>query len=181
MMTDELRAGVLSAPVAAIDRRELSQAWYSALGFARKRSVAAAAPAASPKVRALLRPAGLPDSKPPFRRSALPAVRLVVTQKAAENAEAAAERRRRHSRLASQIERAFARPHPPARATFTVDNGGARVHVMMQNRDDGLRLIALCSPANRTLVARALARACFALAGRGVTLTLDNAGVLSCF
>lgn len=181
MMTDELRAGVLSAPVAAIDRRELPQAWYCALGFARKRSVAAAAPATSPNLHPSLRPARSPDSKTPFRRSALPAVRLVATHKTAENAEAAAERRRRHSRLASQIERTFAHPHPAARATFTIDNGGARVHVMMQNGGQGLRLIALCSPAYRTLVARALARASIALAARGVTLTLDNAGVPSCF
>jgi hypothetical protein len=53
--------------------------------------------------------------------------------------------------------------------TFALPGAG-RVHVTLQGRGASLRLVALCSPAAREAVARALSEARYALALRGITL-----------
>jgi len=83
----------------------------------------------------------------------------------------APERRAGRSPLARRIERTFLDPaRPVRRATFTLEGTRARVHVALQSRASGVRLVAVCPAASRAGVARALDQARYALATRGIAL-----------
>jgi hypothetical protein len=174
--TAQIGISVLSAPLAAIDRRSLSQAWYSALHLARD---------GSPSKRAATRPAAakpIPVSAPASlagssRRAAADAPASVKTsQRVQARAGGALERRVPRLPLARRIERAlFERTSSAARTTFAIGEGAGRVVVVLHVTGDRVRLVALCSPALRRTVARALDQARFALAARGIAL---DTGVL---
>lgn len=181
MMTQQLPASILTAPLAQIDRRSLSQAWYSALRLAQARG----APA-SP-----LQPSGACEV-PRCRSDAtashhLPrerAVRSVVTvafavPKSSGSAEPSSQLRARSS-LARQIERIFQNARKPVvRATLTLGRGEGRAYVVLQSSGDRMRVIAICRPADRQRVARALEEARYALAVHGHALE-TSVGVSSC-
>jgi hypothetical protein len=172
MTTQYVGFSILSAPLAEIDRRALSQAWYSALHLAKERSGTQPEPmlraqptAPSPVMPRAQGPATqrrLPIASPPTRAYHVPV-----------RAEGAGERRAARSLLARRIERElFCPAHPANRATFSVAGSAARVHVSIQRERSGLRLVAVCSPRVRAIVARALEQARFALARRGIALGL---------
>lgn len=178
-MTQELRAGILSAPLAAIDRRVLSQAWYTALGFARECQNAGGRRGAGIASRGTLPKTARADGaecRAGTRRLAVARGCLTpVSGKRDRAAYAAAADRRASSALARAIERRFARrASMPARATFTLDDG--RVHVMLRNCGNDVRLIALCAPRARAAVARALEEARYALAVHGIELRVERIG-----
>lgn len=168
MMTQQLGFSILSAPLAAIDRRALSQAWYSALHLAREH----AAPAQPPRSRASCAPA-VPCNKRTNERGTFSSQRedrSAHASTARHERGTAVERRAVRSPLARKIERVFLDPvRRPVRATFTL-GGASRVHVALQSTSGGVRLIALCAPELRTRVARALDEARYALARRGIAL-----------
>lgn len=172
MMTQELNVCVLAAPLAAIDRRSLSQAWYSALHCASvKRTegmerLRAAVPARPDKPESLQLHPACRGAKRATTRNANAAhgknARDVDRTIGSEG-----ERRARRSLLARHIERRFLDPRWTAqRATFSA--GSKRVHVVLAVSAGRVRLVAVCSPAIRETVTRALAQARFALASRGV-------------
>ncbi len=180
MMTRELQVSVLAAPLAAIDRRMLSQAWYSALRLAqqpiaRNGSLRPVAP--SPQRRGARGPQvrrersntpRLPASKPlpAFQRRS---VRTIVDRDESLPRLKLTTRRP----LARAIEEAFCTPSDALRrATFSVGRRGARVHVLLQTRGGVSALVALCSPAVSRQVSRALAEARLCLAARGVVADL---------
>lgn len=172
MMTQELNVCVLSAPLAAIDRRALSQAWYSALHCASekerstsrqtKRGVAKGDGSGTGSQRTMGDPSNLRAAQP----------KDASRERNAKMSERCAgcdvDRRTRRSALARRIERKFLNsPAGSQRATFNA--GGKRVHVLVQASAKRVRLVAVCPPSLRETVARALAQARFALASRGVT------------
>jgi hypothetical protein len=174
--TAQLGISVLSAPLAAIDRRSLSQAWYSALHLARD--------AAPPKGAATRRAGERPITASPQARSTASPVRAgdagpVISKpvrRAPARTGAPVERREPRLPLTRRIERAlFERTSSAARTTFSVGEGTGRVVVVLHVTGDRVRLVALCSPALRRTVARALDQARFALAARGIAL---DGGVL---
>jgi hypothetical protein len=162
---------VLTAPLAAIDRRALSQAWYSALHVVKhgpngeSRTKLQAVPAA---------PAGggAPPSKKRTRANDEMAMRRFdKTRPAPQMPVAHGDRRAWRSALARKIELAFLRPtRTPVRTTLSIEGTGARVHVALQQTPAGLRLVAVCPARLRETVARALDEARFALAARGISL-----------
>jgi hypothetical protein len=170
MMTQELNVCVLAAPLAAIDRRALSQAWYSALHCAsdnlRQTAQRAKAPTQSPHQNPALEPA------PRERANSRAPQRAIAAQgkngKTLDRSPGVeTERRARRSVLARRIEKAFLDPRrAPQRATFIAS--GKRVHVVIQTSSERVRLVAVCAPVIRKSVAKALAQARFALASRGV-------------
>jgi hypothetical protein len=185
MMTQQLRASILTAPLAAIDRRALSQAWYSALHLARPN---AAAPTPSrpnaPSTASATSPgsakSGVATAAKPIapNPSALVRTRAGVRE---ATVDAATDRRVPRTRLARDIERAFLDPRMRReRSTFSVGNGAARVVVVLQNVGDRVRLVAICAPACKIAVARALADARFALASRGIALDIDDSRGSTC-
>lgn len=170
-MTQELNVCVLSAPLAAIDRRALSQAWYSALHCASKseRPLAERARCQLP-ASDLIR---IKSLRAPREYSYSQALRSAASRKGNAKIQARcggcdADRRARRSSLARRIERRFSQAQAGSqRATFSA--GGKRVHVMVQASAGRVRLVAVCPPALRETVARALAQARFTLASRGIT------------
>lgn len=173
-MITQLGFSILTAPLAAIDRRSLSQAWYSALHLAH------ATKPQSSYGRANAKPSIIED-KP--RRCGAPWHAVRLGDRAAPNprkgqgtlgAAAPPERRAERSPLARRIERTFLDPvRENKRATFTIDGTQARVHVALQTTASGVRLVAVCPAAIRVDVARALDEARYALALRGIALRID--------
>jgi hypothetical protein len=174
MTTQQLGFSILTAPLAAIDRRSLSQAWYSALHLAHASPARSSCGFTRSKQSTIesepLR--GSATSKVVRRgESAAPVVRSGhATSRIAQGSERRAER----SPLARRIERTFLDPvRPSKRATFTIDGTRARVHVALQATVAGVRLVAVCPAAVRSGVARALDEARYALALRGIALRID--------
>ncbi|HTV91114.1 MAG TPA: hypothetical protein VMG98_00190 [Verrucomicrobiae bacterium] len=177
MITQQIGYSILTAPLAAIDRRALSQAWYSALHLAREGSGAATP---SPQQQLSKR-----RGAEPVRRTRDTAVTTCSSAPAATAARAggtsrplaeAYERRAGRCALARQIERAFLDPvRKTRRATFTFegthDGLRARVHVALRYGESGMHLVAVCLPSLRAGVARALDQARYTLAARGIKLT----------
>ncbi|MGB8520706.1 MAG: hypothetical protein WCD38_11150 [Candidatus Tumulicola sp.] len=170
MMTQQLQAGIVSAPVAQIDRRALSQAWFSALHLARAQSVQtrpprAQVPAAPPTGRSLF----LTPERAPLQRSPRGALRLLHGAAKRFDAAVSIDARSAAARsLARRIARAVSSPRTlPMRSTLSLGPGEGRVHVILQNGNGRLRLIAICRPADRDVVARAVAQVRLALAMRG--------------
>lgn len=174
MMTQQLGISILTAPLAAIDRRALSQAWYSALHVAREHPASVTAPRKATTVAE----SGTRETHraSPPRASERLAHAAHAPMRAARGASGApaADRRATRSPLARRIERTFLDPaRRTARATFTLAGTQARVHVALQAVPSGLRLIAICPPSVSERVARALDQARYALAMRGVALLVD--------
>ncbi|HVA34210.1 MAG TPA: hypothetical protein VNG31_08690 [Candidatus Baltobacteraceae bacterium] len=183
MMTRQLDVSILSAPLAAIDRRVLSQAWYSALALAR--DTRAAARAQKPAVCADPAEAAAKTVASEFPRARrAPGAARVALRPAAEperRAEDGVERRAARSSLARDIERIFCRARTqPKRATFTI-GGGARVHVVLQTVGRRVRLVAICAPRLKGAVSAALSQARFLLARRGIGVDLTMQGENTCF
>ncbi len=186
MMTHQLEVSILAAPLLAIDRRVLSQAWYAALRLKRD-----APPETAGKVRAPARPhwAGSPwKSRAAAPLGARARTIVAARRSSAKEPRASTDAQSRRLRdvaaprppLARAIESAFA-ASALRRATFTVGRGNARIHVVLQTKGNRATLIALCSPHLSDAVARALAQARVALAARGIGVELRAQGVRRCF
>lgn len=173
MMTHELEVSIIAAPLGQMDRRVLSQAWYTALRLAPNAQVSAArsgstqtAPLRSPHYRI-----GEAPQTAGHAKELLPAVASSRPRRAAPGCDEvpAATGRARSRALAERIERTFAVvPMCAKRATFSLGRGNARVHIILQTIGERPTLLALCRPEAKTVVSRALAQARLALARRGI-------------
>src|SRR5579864_3594614 len=137
--------GVLASPVACIDRRTLSQAWYSAL-YGRDSAIPQVSKAAS---------------KPPCHRSvkALPPQRAAESAQRASSSHAAAvrprrdgtsaapcaERRMQLTPLAKRMERTLRRAPAISKAALAIDASGARVQLLFRSSGSRLHVVAICS------------------------------------
>src|SRR5579884_1250802 len=121
-ITEQLQFSVLTAPVATLDRRSLSQAWYSAL-------YGAGSANAPTKQRVVAPQAQVPHAQRALGaegkagRSNVPAFsRNGVTHTTAQAEGAQQDRRAPRSALARKIERAFLRlPSASQKASFSID------------------------------------------------------------
>lgn len=186
MMTAQLEVSILAAPVAAIDPRALSQAWYSALRLGLQappplvirmhvdRAQTLADRSTSPAPAQALRSQQCDRPRAGAQR---PQRRIVSGGESWNNA---LRYRAARTLLAERIERAFAGSNAhPKRATFSMGRGTARVVVILQTKGKRTMLLALCRPELRSVVGRALAQARCALAARG--LRIEPAGGCECF
>lgn len=173
-ITEQLQFSVLTAPVATLDRRTLSQAWYSAL-YGAGAKPAATRPAAraacergtscSSKTTEACGQRAAVAAKPRGTCVRIPALKKTVPQAPAM------DRRAPRSALARKIERVLLRPRANAHKTsFTVESEYGRVRVLLASRGTQMKLVAICSPKARAHVAAALAQARYALALRGIDL-----------
>jgi hypothetical protein len=187
MMTQQLEVSILAAPLLAIDRRVLSQAWYAALRLKREAPLEAASTLRTPERRSYV--ASSRNAYPAVRSGSAQARSEVVPRghstnkpRAPLHAECRRPREARAPRppLARAIESAFAGA-ALRRATFSVGRGSARIHVVLQTNGNRTTLIALCRPHLSEAVARALAQARVALAARGIGIELRARGVHRCF
>ncbi|MGA7355751.1 MAG: hypothetical protein WA431_10490 [Candidatus Cybelea sp.] len=184
MMTEQLEVSILAAPLAAIDRRALSQAWYTALQHAPRSRTTPATVRAPVGAPALLRArdgvAVTSGGRAPSRL-----VRLLNGKSArgtfGGDGIGTHVRCRLRSQLAQRIERAFSDSRGGLRrATFSLGRGNVRVHVILQTKGEKTVLLALCPPEVRTIVARALTEVRFALAARGIGLEVQAREVRRC-
>lgn len=175
MMTQQVGFSILSAPLAAIDRRALSQAWYSALHVVQTSPIRTQASA--PAAASCAPHAAGPPRETPARADRASTIRVVPQHRAdvrLHEMDGGVERRAPRSTLARRMERCFLDPaRRVQRASFVLEGSNARVHVALQSGDGGVRLIAVCQPRVREAVARALEEARYALAARGIALRVD--------
>ncbi|NNM92941.1 MAG: hypothetical protein HKL92_06320 [Candidatus Eremiobacteraeota bacterium] len=170
---DDVRYSVLSAPLAQIDRRALSQAWISALHLSNASTARGTTPRALPMRAARSAPAS-------------PALRLVPAKKCANATApqsqarnvatvlAGGDRRCAQSTLARRIVEILLAPRNSARrCTLALGGAKGRVHLLLGGSDRRLHLVALCSPRVRDEVTRALREVRYALAARGILATSD--------
>ncbi len=166
---------VLGAPLAAVDRRALSQAWYSALHLARSHSSPAGAGTRSsaPAGPAAAAHAAASAGRGAVARRVVPLPARAVRRAGLQRSESAfAQRRATPAPLARRIARGLlARAASGRRLSFTVGAAGARVHLVVAATPRGVRVVALCPAGVRRAVERALAHARFALAARGIEVT----------
>ena len=166
--TEKLGFDVLTAPIAEVDRRTLSQAWFSALHVAgAPDSQAPSCPSrvVPPERSQFVEPEPIPRSRS-GRSSAVrsPHRRPVSTLGADE--ETSIERRAPRSVLARRIERTLLHL-PMRRAAFTLDIGKGRVHLSVRSDGSRVHLIAVCAPQAREDVARALQQVRFSFTRKG--------------
>ncbi|MBV9028552.1 MAG: hypothetical protein JO311_08045 [Candidatus Eremiobacteraeota bacterium] len=185
MMTQQLQVSILAAPLAAIDRRTLSQAWYSALCFRQRSAQPPGMRVAGRRhdVSAVMAPRG---ARAPTGTPQPPAtVCTLFEARGASVADSESPLRRSNAAprpLAKAIEDAFCnRATRPRRATFSIGRGNARVHVLLQTNGGTAALVALCSPAYSRHVSQALAQARRSLAARGVVAGLHLREESRCF
>jgi hypothetical protein len=170
-MTQTTGVAILATQLADTDRRALSQAWYSALHLAAHDDPAAHA-AAPRRTRTRVMHAS-PAAARNDRERAVSSARAVVPRLAQDArrppaaTRATPERREQKSELARRIERALVAPQRRGAGSFVVNAAGGRVQVLVRIDGPRLRLVALCAPALRARVERALAQARYALALRG--------------
>jgi hypothetical protein len=183
MMTNELQVSILAAPLAQMDRRALSQAWYTALRLAPNAQIASqrSAPAQLAPVPNIAdrfaEKRELPRRMGPASYGAtLPSAHRVAN---GFDGMQGATREARRRTLAERIARAFAGAERTAkRATFSLGRGNARVHVVLQTIGERPTLLALCRPEVQPVVRRALTQARLALARRGIGVELCALGEL---
>lgn len=172
-ISDHLNFSVLSAPLESIDRRALSQAWYSALFHAH---TPATISHVSVKNRSLATHLGRP-AKSSGAKQMRPSVQDRRAGKecaASQNAAPVVERRRQTTPLAVKIERMLRARRPNVGTiAFTIKDGGARVQLLLHGTGCRLTLVALCPGSAKAHVARALAHARYALSLRGVQLHVE--------
>jgi hypothetical protein len=161
---------VVSAPLPIVDRRALSQAWYSALHLATPdpgaRTNSARASSTSTPVRAPVHSSTSRACEYAARSRA-----LISKRDAAQAPALPVERRSLPAPLARRIIARFEHRFPkriPASIALRTREG--RVHIVVRKDGPSVRLIALCTPALLDGVERALAQARYALAARGINL-----------
>ncbi len=187
MMTQQLEVSILAAPLLAIDRRVLSQAWYAAL-----RLKQGAPPEAARRMRT---PEHRPRIASLWKARAATGIVQVQAQPAVARRGRSTTQPRTSTNAQCRRARDASAPRPPLahaiesafsgaalrRATFTVGRGNARIHVVLQTKGNRMTLIALCRPHLSEEVARALAQARVALAARGIGVELRTQGDRRCF
>jgi hypothetical protein len=188
MMTQQLEVSILAAPVAAVDPRALSQAWYSALRLARDRRQTS--PVRQPSTNAGEAAYSRGVSQQNGQRSFVPNMQALCRRfprpalsicSGSDEESAVARSRAPRTTLAQRIERAFSNPNGyPRRATLSMGRGNARVVVIFQMQGKRGILLALCRPELRAIVGRALAEARLGLAARGIGIELYAGGGRGC-
>lgn len=185
MMTQQLEISILAAPLAAIDRRALSQAWYSALRLARDEQIPFTS---KPRRMPVFVPVALREPAAPSeavdRRSAPKRTESPVRSNAPRCSDSEARnacRLKPRSPIVRTKNNGYADSRGSCkRATFTLGRGRARIHVVIQTKGARTTLVALCRPELRGFVARALTEARLALAARGIGVELAAQGVRRC-
>jgi hypothetical protein len=175
MMTHDLQISIIAAPLAAIDRRALSQAWYSALHLAHAHARHAKTRAKPPPPTAVtINPRTSRNASTHRQACVLPRSTSIGRNSRDPLGDAAAapqaRGRRDEAPLARAIGNAFFNARSTVkRATFSMGGEGGRVHVVLQTKGNRLTLVALCPPQMHDAVARALSGARLSLRARGIT------------
>jgi hypothetical protein len=175
-IAEHLQFSVLSAPIAALDRRALSEAWYSTLYKQQRRQPmelhAAHCSPLNVTVSQTVKPSAALSDPRHARHDTRVTLRGVQSSPISQTD---VERRSARLALARKIERRFARARKPLHAAaFVIEGTRGRVQVILQSRGTHVNLVAICSSTARAHVARALEQARYSLALRGIELQTDT-------
>jgi hypothetical protein len=168
-MTASHPVAVVATSVARTDRRALSQAWYSALHLAEPHAGSPHAASAGAHANAV-GPHAANHTPAAGPAPASGGARQIARPLAARGAGAlpVLDRRSPATPLAKRIARALVEREPrPAPATLAIKAAEGRVQLLVRSDGAATRIVALCAPALRERVERALAHARFALAAHG--------------
>ena len=168
---------VIRARLPYVDRRALSQAWFSALGLAEReaprtarRATAALATAPGPQSASSCGVEALRSAFAP----GLAACESVSVRRPARRPEAFGPDMATSRAVARGRSGAANAPrelrYPPVHASFRLEVDGGRVRVILRREGAVLHVVALCSPKHVPLVRQALARAAAHLRERGEAL-----------
>lgn len=164
---------VIRARLPYIDRRALSQAWFSALRLASDGRAPARAPQrvwpSVPSPGSPTAPARAASSRAQPAASARGRDAAPRRSAGVPPADAAARRRVLEGAGAASGSRARAAAGPCA--AFTVTLGTARVRLVVRGEGDRLHVVAVCSARHAETVSRALALAALSLRPRGPITT----------
>ena len=171
--TQQLTMSVLTAPLAQIDRRTLSQAWYSALQLARPQQYSTT-PLDAKRQNFTARPMQTQRAKNDDGHPAVPAqLRKISHHDRAPHGTLAPDRRAARSSLARRIERQFLHPMKrPTSATLRFADG-SRCRVSLLQRDGIVHLIVVTPVRHARALREALDQARFALARSGVRIACE--------
>ncbi len=171
--TQQLSMSVLTAPIAQIDRRTLSQAWYSALQFARPQRYSAT-PSDAQRHNFSARPMQQLQAHGDEGRPVVPAqLREISRRDAVTQGTPSPDRRAARSSLARRIERQFLHPGKrPTSATLRFADG-SRCRVSLLQRDGIVHLIVVTPVRHACALREALDQARFALARSGVRIACE--------
>ena len=168
---------VVKARLPYVDRRVLSQAWFSALGYAEqspdgaRRSAKRAASIAGSPARAFgTKTTSLSAC---LTRACLPISRGEVGSRHTLRSLATILEPAMRLREARPVATRTAVRYPPVRASFRLDLDGGRVQIVVRRDGCILHVVALCSRKHVALVQRALACAALHLGARGESLRSD--------
>jgi hypothetical protein len=170
-MQNTTGVAMVATQLAGTDRRALSEAWYRALHLAEPSPLSRHAGA-----RATRSAGEMPHHLESERGAPMPPARADVSagRNGARSAiatlvERTPERRAPRTPLAARFDRALRRRVArEGAAQFAVRAAGGRVQVLVRADAGRTHVVALCVPALRERVARALAHARFTLAAGGV-------------
>ena len=168
--TEKLGFDVLTTPIAEIDRRTLSQAWFSALHLG---SASRSAVVPLQQSRDDNHVPGRPESGvPPGIKQGTPSMMRPIGRENVAFAgniyeNVSVDRRGPVSVLARKIERALLdrRTHY---GTFVLDGMQGRVHLSVCSKYGRIHIVAMCSPQAKAYVACALQHVRFALARKNI-------------
>lgn len=170
MQAKESGFSVLSVPVASCDRRALSEAWFSALRLNRSEhgpALARGGVQQRHRACALPRPSAVAAHELSAGQRSVASLRATRSGPCGEDL--AIQRARPRSTLAQKIIRTFLARNPCARqASFTLESGKARVHIVVRATGLTTRIVALCTSGSRSFVAQALEDAQTALIAQGL-------------
>lgn len=169
--TEKLGFDVLTTPIAEMDRRTLSQAWFSALHLdvAQERVPLMRAPEKNIDAASSRAAAGYANKE---RQSCIQngtreanvhraTVAPIITDRVR------LERREPTSVLARRIERALL-DNRVRNGTFVLDGMDGRVHLSVRSQHGRIHIVAVCSPLAKEYVAKALQHVRFALSCKGI-------------
>ena len=169
MTTATRSVAVVATRLPNIDRRALSQAWYSALHLNQAQPEATRAHPASAAISSAIGPRIARTGKPETAAAPV-AARVPVRPYAQPAVPGFTERRGPVTELSRRIETLLVRhaANVPVRpATLALKAGDGRVQLLVRGDGAATRVVALCPAHLRDRVDRALAHARFALAAAG--------------
>src|SRR5271165_6780314 len=161
MQSDPLAPAVFKRRLPFIDRRSLSQAWYSSLRLAD--SVNAAGPRGGAKHEPLMALPGAGVATPSATQARGPSLLSArAHSRVAPASTLAAPKRAFHPACAKNRSNTTPAVHGPAAQRITAKSfiatvGDARVHVHLRRAGMRVHLVAVCSPRHIDVVRRALA------------------------
>ena len=151
---------VLSVPITACDRRALSEAWYCALHNRRTtvgiQEIPQRRALDAPRFGSVKRIVDFVSHHQNLQHQQIP--RQATEKRRFFCVDPHFGKRALSSTpLAKRIEAVFfTQPRPPNQATFTLEDGRTRVHIVLRSSRENVHLVALCTAPARTVVEKAL-------------------------